>query len=243
MPNTEFNTGVIKPVECVKEGWERIKDEYWLLFAIGLVGMLIGGASLYVLLGAMACGIYYAFLKKIDGKAVSIDDLWKGFSYFMPALLVTAVIVIPMIIVYGMIYVPVIIAAVMGPKLSSEEFMALFFGALAIDLVFIMIMVCFHTLLLFSYPLIIDRNLSGMQAMKTSAQAVWRNLGGIGGLIVVNFVLTFLGALACGIGIYFVIPILIATNAVAYRKIFPAIDKQNIYPPPPYAFQGTGDYN
>ncbi|HSK73726.1 MAG TPA: hypothetical protein VK892_18660 [Pyrinomonadaceae bacterium] len=243
MPNTGFNTGVIKPIECVKEAWEGIKDEYWLLFAIGLVGALIGGVSLYVLLGAMACGIYYAYLKKIDGKTVSLDDLWKGFSYFMPSLLVTAVIVIPMIIVYGMIYVPVIIAAVMGPKLSSEEFMALFFGALAIDLVFIVIMVCFHTLLMFSFPLIVDRNLSGMQAMKTSARAVWKNLGGVGGLIVVNLVLTFLGALACGIGIYFVIPILIAANAVAYRKVFPAPGNQNLHPPPPYAFQGAGDYN
>ncbi len=48
MNNTEFRTGVIKPVECVKEGWELIKSEYWLLFAITLVGALIGGVTMYV---------------------------------------------------------------------------------------------------------------------------------------------------------------------------------------------------
>ena len=53
MTNTEFKTGVINPVECVKEGFERIKNDYWLLFAILLVGGLIGGATMYVLAGAM----------------------------------------------------------------------------------------------------------------------------------------------------------------------------------------------
>src|SRR5215204_2442694 len=40
MTNTEFKTGVIYPVECVKEGFELIKKDYWLLFAILLVGAL-----------------------------------------------------------------------------------------------------------------------------------------------------------------------------------------------------------
>ena len=44
-PNpTEFNRGVISPMECIKEGWALIKDQYWLFFGITLVGMLIGGA-------------------------------------------------------------------------------------------------------------------------------------------------------------------------------------------------------
>ncbi len=31
MQQDEFTTGAIQPVECFKEGWEIIKDEYWLL--------------------------------------------------------------------------------------------------------------------------------------------------------------------------------------------------------------------
>ncbi len=46
MTNTQFRTGVISPIECVKEGFELIKKDYWLLFAIGLVGGLIGGATM-----------------------------------------------------------------------------------------------------------------------------------------------------------------------------------------------------
>ncbi len=82
MYNPEFQTGVIRPVECFKEGWELIKSDYWILFAISLVGAMIGGFSLYILLGAMICGIYYCFLQKIDTGNVSFDDLVERFFGF-----------------------------------------------------------------------------------------------------------------------------------------------------------------
>ena len=28
MANIEFKTGVIRPVKCMREGWELIKDQY-----------------------------------------------------------------------------------------------------------------------------------------------------------------------------------------------------------------------
>src|ERR1041385_1083243 len=108
----EFRTHVIKPVECVKEAWEIIKPDYWLLFAITLVGVLIGGMTLYILLGGMVCGIYYVYLKKIDSRGpVVFDELWKGMSWILPGLIVTAFIIVPMLVVYGFIYVPLILAA------------------------------------------------------------------------------------------------------------------------------------
>lgn len=238
MNDISFNTGVIRPVECVKEGWELIKSDYWVLFAVALVGGIIGGFSMYILLGAMICGIFYCYLQAIDGKPVSFDGLWKGFEYFKPSIIVTLAIIIPTIIVYAIMYIPFVMAITMGSRLSQDEFIGLLIGVAAVDFVIIVIMVCFHTLLMFSFPLIIDRNLSGINAMKTSAQAVWKNLGGVVGLIVVNFVLMFLGYLALCIGLYFVIPIMIAANAVAYRKVFPAPNPQNFNPPSPQFYQG-----
>jgi len=224
MQNTEFRIGVIKPVECVKEGWELIKGEYWLLFAITLVGVLIGGFTMYILFGAMFCGIFYCYLRKIDGRPIAFEDLWKGFEWFAPGLLVTLFIVVPIIILYVIIYVPVFLAMTMGGRLSQEEMAGLLIGAVAVDFIFIIIMVCFHTLLIFSFPLIVDRGMGGFQSMKISAKAVWMNLGSVVGLIMVNFVLALIGYLALCVGVYFVIPIILAGNAVAYRKVFPAPD-------------------
>ena len=233
----EINTGVIRPVECMKEGWELIKNDYWIFFAITLVGLLLGGVSMYILVGAMVCGIFYCYLQKIDGKPVVFDNLWKGFQWLVPGLVATIVMVVPMFIVLGFIYAPFIAAAVMGSKLSESEMMGLLFGAFAVDLVFIVVMICFHTLLMFTFPLMVDRNLGAFEAMKTSAIAVWRNLGGIAGFYGVAFVLSLVGVITCGLGTYFVIPIIMAGTTVAYRKIFP---KQNEFaqPPSPNYYQG-----
>ncbi len=42
---SDFRVGVIKPVECIKEGWALIKDQYWLFFGLTIVTMLLGGAK------------------------------------------------------------------------------------------------------------------------------------------------------------------------------------------------------
>jgi len=47
MNEIKFNTGVIRPVECMREGWELIKDQFWLFFAITLVGIIIAGSTMY----------------------------------------------------------------------------------------------------------------------------------------------------------------------------------------------------
>lgn len=237
MNNNEFRKGVIQPIECFKEGWEIIKNDYWLFFAISLVGMLIGGVSMYILVGAMMCGIYYCFLQKVDGNPASLDGLWTGFSYLVPSLIVTVFIVVPVFVMLGIIYTPIIMAATMGSKLSADELTQLLVGAFAVDMVFVLIMTCFHTLLIFSFHLIVDRKLGGIQAMLTSAKAVWNNLSGVAGMIGVGILLSIPAMLTCGIGVYFLLPIMLAGYTVAYRKMFPKIG-MNYNPPPPNAYQG-----
>ncbi|CAN5285309.1 hypothetical protein BH20ACI2_BH20ACI2_12590 [soil metagenome] len=123
----------------------------------------------------------------------------------------------------------------MGSHLSQDELIGLIIGALIVDVALIVMMVCVHTLLIFTFPLIVDRNLGAFKAMITSAKAVFGNLGGVAGLFGVNFGLALAGQLAFCVGIYFVIPVIIAGNVVAYRKVFPREDRR-IEPPPPSAY-------
>jgi uncharacterized membrane protein len=242
MQPTEFNTGVIKPFECLKEAWELVKPNYWLLFAILMVGALIGGMSLYVLIGAMMCGIMYCFLRQIDGDAVKFEDLWKGFSYFWPSLPTAIVVVVPLVlwivILTFTIYLPIVMAAMMGDRLSGNELMATFGGVFVFDLIVAIIMICFHTLVTFAFPLVVDRGLTGFQPIVVSARAVLKNLGGIGGLIGLNFLMVLAGYAACGVGLYLVMPLMMATTLVAYRKVFPAMSRPNLNPPPPNVYSG-----
>src|ERR1043166_6924971 len=242
MQTTEFNAHAIQPIECLREAWELIKDDYWLLFAVSIVGALVGAVSLYALIGAMICGIFGCYLKKVDGGKVRFDDLWLGFKFFGPSLRVTIAFVVPIVafalIMFLTIYLPLITAAVMGNKANESAILGSFLLGSAIDIVVAVVMVCIHSLLMFAFPLIVDRGLSSWDAMKLSARAVMKNLGGIGGLIVVNFVLVLLGEAAFCVGVYLVIPIITATSLVAYRKVFPAPENRNFAPPPPTAYQG-----
>jgi uncharacterized membrane protein len=197
--------------------------------------MLIGGFTMDILLGAMLCGIFYAFLNKIDGRPVTFDDLWKGMSWFTPGLVVILIIIVPVIFFYVGIYASMIAAIVVGAQIGDGGAVGLLLGLVGLlDIIFLILMVSFHTLLMFAFPLIVDRNLGAIVAMKTSARAVWANLGGVAGLIGVNFVLAMIGYMALCVGVYFVVPIIIAGNVVAYRRVFPSL--QNPYQNRPGTF-------
>jgi hypothetical protein len=194
--------------------------------------------TMYILFGAMICGVFYAYLRKIDGGRAAFDDLWKGFNWWAPGLVVTLFIVLPMIAVYLILYLPFMMAIVMGSNLSQDELFGLLAGAAVVDFFVRVVMVCVHTLLMFSFPLIVDRNLGAFKAMGTSARAVLKNLGGVAGLLLLNFGIVIVGQMALCVGVYFVIPIVMAGNIVAYRKIFPALSPGNFSPPPPNTYQG-----
>ncbi len=223
-----FNAGAIRPVECVREAWELVKGEYWPLFAISLVGGLIGGFTMYVLIGAMICGIFTCYLKRIDGAGpVAFEDLWKGFQYLGSSALATIILVVPivvyMIVLFVTMYSPLITAAVLGKNVDPSIILGMFGAAIAVDIVVAIAMTCIHSLMIFSFPLIVDRKLSSWAAIKLSARAAMKNMGGIAGLIGLNLLLVMLGQMAFCVGIYFVIPILTASNLVAYRKVFPRL--------------------
>ena len=225
MKEADFTVGQIRPIECVKEAFALIKDEYWVLLAVSLVGGMIAAISMYLLIGAMVCGIFACYLRKIDGGRVKFDDLFTGFKYFLPSLLVTILIVVPlvvwMLVLFTTMYLPLIMNAVGSTNVSDDEMLSTFFVVFAIDVVVAFVMVCFHSLLIFCFPLIVDRGLSSWDSIRLSARATMRNLSGIGGIIGLNFLMALAGGLVCCIGIYLVIPLITASNLVAYRKVFP----------------------
>lgn len=241
MQNTEFRTGVLHPVEIYKEAWELMKDQYWLIFAITLVGLLIGGAVPIIVIGPMICGIYLCMFQKIERRPVVFETLFKGFDFFMPSLIVAFVIMVPVFILIFTIYVPMIGAAIAGNKMSEAEFVPFLIGFIIFEVIVAVIMVCFHTLLMFAFPLIADRKLSGIQSMKLSARAVWANLAGVAGLFGVGFVVGIVGYLMLCVGMYLVMPLILMANAVAYRKIFPKLEAPAETPPfspPPNVYGG-----
>lgn len=237
-PNRDFRVGVIRPVECFQEGWELIKDQYWMFFGVTIVGMLIGGLVPFgIILGAMMCGIYYCLFQKAAGQQITFDGLFKGFEFFGQSLIVTLFVMVPAFVLWILIYIPLIViqlaAADRRGNLDPGIFFPLFVGTIVGVGVVGLIIACIHALIMFAYPLIVERRLSGIEAFKLSARAVFANLGGVVGLILCEFALGIVGYLLLCVGLYLVIPIMFAGVFVAYRKVFPPARETPFTSPPP----------
>lgn len=240
MEQIHFNKGVVKPLECFKEGWELIKDRYWLFFFITAVGFIIASVIPFcIVLGAMMCGIYYPLFEKSEGRNVEFGQLFKGFDKFMPSLIATLPWAIPLQIGFLVAYIPLVaVQPMLESKMATPEtvFSILIFSSGAL-IVLLIIWAFFHPFLMFVYQIITEHQISGWQAFKLGIKSVWENLGGVVGLLVLNVISYSVGALFCGIGAYFVLPLIFANTFVAYRKVFPKVNQANFNAPPmPNAF-------
>src|SRR5262245_58214396 len=101
----EFRRGVVAPMECIKEGWAMIKDQYWLFFGISIVGILIGGVVPIVLLGPMMVGIFLCLQQRQRNQPVEFGLLFKGFELFVQGLVVTVLKMIPIFILMVPYYI------------------------------------------------------------------------------------------------------------------------------------------
>lgn len=224
MENIQFNKGVVKPMECFREGWELIKDQYWLFFGITAVGFIIASVVPFcILLGAMMCGIYYPLIEKSEGRQVEFGQLFKGFEKFKPSLIATLPWAIPLQVFIMLAYIPLIIAQPLldTRQISTETFFTIILASLGGLAVVLLIWIFFHPFLMFVYQIITENEISGWEAFKLGIKSVWANLGGVVGLLVLNVLAYSVGALFCGIGVYFVLPLIFANTFVAYRKVFP----------------------
>ena len=242
--NIQFRTGVIKPVECLKEGWALIKDQYWLFLGIVFVGIFIGGAVPLVLIGPMMVGIYLCFFRRMRGEPVEFGNLFKGFDYFAQSLIAALIQMIPMVVIMVPFYIIMFVLMMTsmprgGGRMDPDESSRFLFTFFGFELVFVVVIVAVaivvNIFFMFAFPLIADRGLSGLDAVKLSIKAGKANFGGILGLLLLNVAIGILGVLACYVGVFFIMPISMASYAVAYRRVFPEVSQNFASPPPPPA--------
>ena len=244
-PEIPFKRQAVEPVQCLKNGWELIKDQYWLFVGIAAVAALIGGAvPLGILLGPMMCGQYLTFFKKRRGEPIEFGTLFKGFDFFGPSLVATLIHVIPIIAIvvpaYFIFYISMVVSMVAQGN-SSEPNPAAAFGIMGAFMIFwlvVIVAIIFISIgFTFSYPLIVDRKLQGFDAVKLSFKAAMANFWRLLGMSILSSLLSIAGVLFCYVGIFLVFPIVYAAVESAYEQVFglagPGEINENLPPPPP----------
>ncbi len=238
----EFKRNAVQPVECIKAGWNLINEQYWLFVGMTLVGVLIGSVvPLGILMGPMMCGIYLALFQTRRGQPIEFGVLFKGFDYFGDAVIATLLHMIPIIVVIVPTYIIFYIGmfAMIGTSGGEPNAGAMlgFFGFMALVwLVIMVLLIVLSVVFTFAYPLIVDRRMSGLNAVKLSVKAGLANFWRLLGMLLLTGLISFAGLLLCYVGIFFVMPISFAAIAMAYEQVFGLGDVQPNVPPPPPSF-------
>ena len=239
-----YQRNVVQPVECLKGGWALIKGQHWMIFAMCLVGWMIASAvPLGILLGPMMCGLYLTFFKIRRGEPIEFGTLFQGFEYFSKSIVATMLHVVPILAIvvpsYILFYVFFLVAMVAqgGREPDGLAMLGIFVVFALFWLVVIALIMIVSIGFTFVYPLIVDRGVQGMDAVKLSFKAAMANFWRLFGLIMLNFLLSLAGLLLCFFGVYLIFPISYAAIAVAYEQVFglsnPADLAPEMPPPPP----------
>ena len=205
-------------------------------------------------------GIFLVLFKEMRGEPVEFGMFFKGFDKFVPALVIGVINSIPSIIFLilnfalrlGGIFAQILQGAA-GKRSGSSFFQSqnlvqsndaapLIAGGIIIVIVIVFIIfflfsiawgITFH----FALPILAENDIGAIDAIKLGARAGWSNIGGLIVLFILEGLVVLLGFLAICVGIFFVLPVIFAANAFAYRQVFPWIDRNfNMNPPPPGAY-------
>jgi hypothetical protein len=196
-----------------------------------------------IILGPMICGIYLALFRRRRGEFVEFGILFKGFDYFGESVVATLIHYVPMV----MIIVPFYIVLYGGMFLilprqgGGEPDPTILFAWIAVltvlGLVMMVLIILLSVIFIFSYPLIVDRKMPGIEAAKLSAKAAMANFWPLLGLLVLNGLIALGGLLLCYVGIFLALPVTFAAIATAYEQVFGLGELQGpILPPPPPTF-------
>jgi hypothetical protein len=242
-PQIPYNRNVIRPVECLSQGWELVRDQYWLFVGMTLVGFMIGSAvPLGILMGPMMCGIYLAFFKRRRGEPIEFGTLFKGFEYFGNSVVAAILHTLPIIVIvvpsYIFFYLGMLVSvAAMGDEPSGAGLFGMMFSFMLFILVVFAVIVVITIGFTFAYPLIVDRQLQGFDAVKLSFKAAMANFFRLLGLVILCALVNSVGVLVCYVGVFLTFPITYAAVAVAYEQVFglahPSEIASNLPPPPP----------
>jgi uncharacterized membrane protein len=256
MNNIQFYSGAIDAGECVSNGWNLVKPNYWMYFGITLLAVILISCIPcinFFLIGPVGVGVYYVLLKGMRHESVDFGMMFKGFEKFVPAMVVGLIQSLPGI-VWTVIDYGANIASLLGRSAGSGSFgdfyqadsseLPIVAGITAAYVVmgflFFVASVIWGITFIFALPILAEHDVSPIDALKLSARAAWSNIGGLILLILIQALVAIAGVLALCIGVFFVIPILYAATAFAYRQVFPLSDQRmNFTPPPPGAY-GSG---
>ena len=214
--------------EWLTEGWALIKDDIWTWVLATLLMMLGGLFTLGLGSPALMCGMYQMMFARMRGEAIGAADVFRGFERFGSALLAGLLMGIAYVpFVAGMVGLIVYMAATTpagraggGPPAVTAITKGAFLLIYPLQFLTIVVSYLVMAVTAFTFPLIADRNLGPIEAIKQSYEAVKPHFWMMLLTTFVYWLLAGAGVYACYVGMLVTYPIAFAAFALAYHDFF-----------------------
>ncbi len=197
---SESGAEQVKLGDWIQRGFELYKANLGAWLVAALLAVVISIATVGLLAGPMMAGLVWMALAQADRKAglPQAGDVFKGFDYFLQALLFYVVWGVAVFVVTSILTRLFCV----GPVLS------------------LLLSVGVHTALMFAPFLIVDRKMEFWPASRTSFEKVKPAILPFAGFGIVTGFIGGIGAVACGVGLIVTLPLAVCILAVAYRDVF-----------------------
>ncbi len=252
MNKVEYVGGAIDAGGCVSNAWTLVSGKFGLYVGVGFVTLLLIGCIPFVgtlLFGPVMGGFYYIVLRDMRGEPVDFGMMFKGFEKFVPLMVAGLIQAAPSVVATVLQYTTDL-SRIAGGRTPDVNFYQstgdIFAGISVVILVFVIVLsligIVWSISLQFAVPLILEHDLSVVDALTTSFKAALSNVGGLILLIILQILVAILGIVALCLGFFVAIPVVYAASAIAYSQVFPFFNRSNMNtaPPPPDAY---GDFS
>ncbi|QDU63139.1 hypothetical protein Pan216_40140 [Planctomycetes bacterium Pan216] len=220
-----FSQNTLRAGDVISTSWEIYNKRLSICLGAGLltllIGMLLGvpaaapplrqfavGRGVWGLIQTLIMLFFYLgldlmLLKVVRGERTDIGELFSGGKYYLTAL-------VNMIVIY-------IAFGILGIVIALCSFVPILLIPLALAAMFFSFMV---TLVFWPFLyIVIDEKPQGIEALKRANELTKGNYGAMVIIFLYMLGLGFVGALACGVGLFYTLPLCFTTLTTAYVKL------------------------
>ena len=217
---------MIRIGDWFSKAWEIFTKSVGVHIVLALIVGLGSALTIGILAGPLMCGWFYIILRQLrePDYEPQIGDIGKGFEVFGQALLGAVLIAVAFVILWLVLIIISFVIPFVGNLVVAAGMFAV------------------QTAVLFMYPLIIDKRMTAIDAIKQSFEKVKPAFWGFFGFAVLISVISGIGAAICGVGWLVAGPVTTIAVAIAYRDNFeeasvieleaPAAPQPPVEPPP-----------
>lgn len=205
--------------EWITRGWQMASTDVGVFIGATCVVLLLSILSLGICAPPLNAGLYRMVLRKHDGHPIEVNDVFGGFRYFAVAWGFNLLVSLPMFLVLGLLIGLIFVLGHSG-RAGIEETMPVV--SLIVQGPMMVISYFIATVILFGMPLIVDREFGAIDALVGTWEAVKPRFWS---LLLANLIFQFIvsgGAMLCGIGMLFTLPLSLCCIVATYRTYFPA---------------------